>query len=323
MDAYLRPIEGLRRLDEQGEHALVQLSQPTCPERCRRVNKFPAFVRHVVQRLKILCPVMGRKRIAEVLSRAGLQLAATTVERFLKSSSKTNPVDPVNPVKNSKHKVVAARHPNHVWHVDLTAVPTSAGFWTSWLPFALPQVWPFCWWVAVVIDHFSRRVMGFAVFKRPPSSVQIRHFLGMAMKRDKANPRHIISDKGPQFNCKGYRRWCKRRKIQYRYGAVGKYGSIAIIERFIRSMKDESLRRILVPLQLNDMRQEIGVYATWYNEYRPHQSLNGRTPKDLYDGNDPPATLDIPNSELPKLELHVSYFAGWKHLPVIELQKAA
>jgi len=38
--------------------------------------------------------------------------------------------------------------------VDLTAVPIG-GFWTSWLPFALPQCWPFCWWVVVVIDHYS------------------------------------------------------------------------------------------------------------------------------------------------------------------------
>ena len=56
--------------------------------------------------------------------------------------------------------VVTARYPNHVWHVDLTVVPTGLGFWCSWLPLALPQRWPFCWWVAVVVDHFSRRAMG-------------------------------------------------------------------------------------------------------------------------------------------------------------------
>jgi hypothetical protein len=47
--------------------------------------------------------------------------------------------------------------------VDLTAVPIIAGFWAAWLPFTLPQRWPFWWWVAIVIDHFSRRVMGLAV----------------------------------------------------------------------------------------------------------------------------------------------------------------
>jgi hypothetical protein len=38
-----------------------------------------------------------------------------------------------------------------------SAVPTSAGFWTSWLPFSFAQSKPFCWWVAVVVDHWSRR----------------------------------------------------------------------------------------------------------------------------------------------------------------------
>lgn len=63
-----------------------------------------------------------------------------------------------------------AKYPNHVWHVDLTIVPTVSGFWTAWLPFALPQRWPFCWWLSVVIDHFSRRVMGVAVLRKQPSA---------------------------------------------------------------------------------------------------------------------------------------------------------
>jgi len=40
-------------------------------------------------------------------------------------------------------RAVTAKHPNHVWHVDLTFVPP-VGFWIPWLPLALPQVGPFC-----------------------------------------------------------------------------------------------------------------------------------------------------------------------------------
>jgi hypothetical protein len=32
------------------------------------------------------------------------------------------------------------------------------------------------------------------------------------------------------------------------------------------------------------MRQEIACYAHWYNEHRPHQSLDGATPLELYEG---------------------------------------
>ena len=45
-----------QRVDEQGPQALLQLRQP--------VNRFPDFVRYAVQRLKTLCPTMGKVKIA-------------------------------------------------------------------------------------------------------------------------------------------------------------------------------------------------------------------------------------------------------------------
>ena len=58
----------MRRLDESGPEALVQLPEP--------VNKFPDFVRYSVQQLKSLCPSMGKVKIAEMLARASLHLGA-------------------------------------------------------------------------------------------------------------------------------------------------------------------------------------------------------------------------------------------------------
>ena len=54
----------MKRLDEEGPDALVQLRQP--------VNKFPEFVRYIVQRLKRLCPTMGKVKIAQTLGPSGL-----------------------------------------------------------------------------------------------------------------------------------------------------------------------------------------------------------------------------------------------------------
>jgi len=130
------------------------------------------------------------------------------------------------------------------------------------MPFALPQRWPFCWWVAVVIDHFSRRAMGVTVFNKQPTAVQVRTFLGRLYA--KAKPKYIICDKGPQFWCDGFKAWCKRKHIRPRFGAIGKYGSIAVIERFIRTLKDEGTRRIVVPLRRRDMRTELPPrYFVW------------------------------------------------------------
>ena len=61
----------MRRLDEEGPDALVQMQQP--------VNRFPDFITYVVQKLKKLCPTMGKKKVAETLARAGFHLGTTTV----------------------------------------------------------------------------------------------------------------------------------------------------------------------------------------------------------------------------------------------------
>ncbi len=78
----LRPVtvaEWMKRVDEEGENALVQTPEP--------INRFPDFVRHIVCRLKVLCPTMGKKRIAETLAKAGLQLGVSTVGRTIAERS--------------------------------------------------------------------------------------------------------------------------------------------------------------------------------------------------------------------------------------------
>ena len=259
------------RLDEEGPDALVRLPEP--------VNRFPDFIRYVVKRLNILCPTLGKAKTAQILARAGLHLGPTTVRRMLQDSRWPEPRKAARAV----HRVVTARKPNHVWHVDLTTVPTALGFWASWVPFALPQVWPFCWWLAIAVDHFSRCVMGFAVYRALPSSAAIRRFLDSAFRRAGAWPDHLISDRGTQFIAKGFRRWCRRHAIRHRFGALGKYGSLAVIERGIRTTKNECTRRLsIVPYRLAAFEQELALYCSWHNTHRPHSWLKGATPDEIY-----------------------------------------
>ena len=106
-----------------------------------------------------------------------------------------------------KARVVTAKYPNHrlARGPDASCRPLP-GFWTSWLPFALPQCWPFCWWVAVAIDHFSRRAMGFAVFAKQPTSVAVRTFLGRAVGKAETTPKYLICDRGTPIRL----RWLSR-----------------------------------------------------------------------------------------------------------------
>jgi hypothetical protein len=72
-------------------------------------------------------------------------MGASTVRRMNRERS---PVPPVPPeAKGKPGRIVTARYPGHVYHADLTVVPTALGFWTSWFPFSLPHAGPFAGWV--------------------------------------------------------------------------------------------------------------------------------------------------------------------------------
>ena len=215
----------LMRLDEDGPSALVQTPEP--------VNRFPDLVAHLVRRLKVLCPAMGTARIAAVLSRAGLHLGRTTVRRMLKRRPRR--VAPAATVRSERR--IRSSRPNHIWLVDLTTVPTLAGFWIPWLPWSLPQRWPFCCWVAVGVDHFSRRSMGVRAFRGRPTAKAMSAFLAGMIRAAGQAPRHLITDRGREFTARSFRRGCRRAGIRQRFGAIGKHGSIALIERCIRTLK--------------------------------------------------------------------------------------
>lgn len=115
----------------------------------------------------------------------------------------------------------------------------------------------------------------------------MRAFLGRAIQQVRTVPRHLITDHGGQFVDFRFRQWCRRRGIRQRFGAVGKYGSVSVIERFIRTLKDECTRLLLVPYQRNSFRRELVHFVSWYNEDRPHTRLDVRTPNEVYFGKKP------------------------------------
>ena len=91
------------RLDEQAPAALLRLAEP--------VNKFPDFVRYLVQRLQTHCPLLGKVKIAQILARAGLHLAVSNVGRIRRQP----PVPEPTPIATTPAmRRVTAREPNHV-----------------------------------------------------------------------------------------------------------------------------------------------------------------------------------------------------------------
>ena len=268
-----------------------------------------------------------------VLALAALHLAVSTVGRMVKRPSATPPpsAGDVEPEANNAGivRTVTAKYPGHVWNVDLIdrTVSIGAGFWVPWIPGALAQVWPFCWWVGFILDHFSRRVVGFSVFGKEPTGEQLCDMLDRAVERVGRAPKYTVTDQGPQFSGR-YLQWCGRHGVKPRYGAVGENGSLAVMERFFLTLKTEAMQVIMVPFNLAAMRAEFVAFVHWYDAYRPHQSFGGRTPAEVYErlervDQGPGVSSTSPLASGGQLRLEVSYLGGKKHLPIVELRAAA
>lgn len=274
--------------------------EPTTP-----VNKFSDLVRYTAQRLKAFSPRLGKTKIAEMLCRAGVQISPTTVGRILR-----DPEPPPEPeLTTAKRSYRTRAKPGDTWHVDLTAVPSmGVGFWIPWFPYALPQRWPFCWWVAAIVDGCSRKVLGLELFSGKPGALAIRDFLEEA-RRQVGDPKRLITDQERMFTSKAVAKWCRRHGVRQRLGKVGEKGSLAIIERFFLSLKNECTRRIWVPASRKRLLRELVIYAEWFNDHRPHSSLEGQTPSEVFAGVDS-VTPD-------QGKLLIVPFRGRRHLPVL------
>jgi hypothetical protein len=123
--------------------------------------------------------------------------------------------------------------------------------------------------------------------------------LDRAVERTGSAPKYTVTDQGSQFRTE-YRGWCKRHGVKPRFGAIGKHGSIAVTERAIRSIKDEGIRPTNVPLGLAAMCRLVALYACWYNTWRPHTSLGGAAPVEIYLGR-------TPAHEKPRIEPRARY----------------
>jgi hypothetical protein len=90
-------------------------------------------------------------------------------------------------------------------------------------------------------------------------------------------------------------------------------------------------------------RRELDLIAEWYNEHRPHETLAGRTPNEVYHRRFPAnrKPRHEPRSRWPRgspcatpwaltrgragarLQLEVTFHAGRKHLPIVALKRVA
>jgi hypothetical protein len=191
--------------------------------------------------------------------------------------------------------------------------------------------------------HSLAQGLGVTAFNTQPDCRAVCGFLGRTSSKAKKAPRYIVCDRGSQFDCPAFRKWCSKKGIQHpRYGAVGKSGSIAVVERTILTIKCSLAGLLLVPYRRESFLRELNQIVEWYNLFWPHTWLGGKTPNEVYFGAFPanrrprfetrsrwprgspcarPWAL-VRGSPGAKLTLHVSFHAGQRHLPIVTLKRA-
>ena len=89
-----------------------------------------------------------------------------------------------------------------------------------------------------------------------------------------------MSDQGTQFTAGIFERALGT--IPHRFGAVGHSGSIALIERFWKTLKDSLRLPFFRPLTLTDLQERLAYAVFHYGFYRPHTGLHAMTPAEAF-----------------------------------------
>ena len=152
--------------------------------------------------------------------------------------------------------------PNTVWCTDVTYI------WTG-------DEWTY---LAVVLDLFARRPVGWALSNSPDSALTIKA-LNMAYVA-RGRPRNLMlhSDQGCHFTSKAYRKQLKRYGIKHSMSRRGNCWDNAPMERFFRSLKSEWMPKKGWPDSLSAKHAINNYILRYYNCVRPHQHNDGLTP---------------------------------------------
>jgi len=243
----------------------IEDEKPSAPA----ANKTPVEIASLVWEITKANLSWGRIRVANQLKLLNIFLSASTVRNILQrpkpSNAPTSATTPGKTEEKPEARCIPAWYPNHVWSIDTTKV-RCWGLWTIQ--------------VLVAIDHFSRKVVC-AFPLEGPNAGWIIEALEQALRKHGA-PKHIISDQAPVFTGGAFAELLDQWNIKPRFGAVGKSGSIAVTERVIKTLKYEWLRCVPIIKGFDHLASLCREFENWYNAWRPHMTLEGLRPNDLY-----------------------------------------
>jgi len=214
----------------------------------------------------------GRPRLADDVRDAGIQTSGKRLARLMRERQihgasrrkgfKTTVRDrDARPAPDLVDRNFSADAPDKLWVADITYVPTWSGFL----------------FLAVVLDVFSRRVVGWAMATHLRTELVLDAFeMAIHQRKPKAVIHH--SDQGCQYTSIAFGKRCQEAGVRPSMGSVGDCFDNAMCESFNATLECE----LLVTRRFKNQREAaLAVFdfiEGWYNPHRRHTSIGNISP---------------------------------------------
>ena len=215
----------------------------------------------------------GMPRIRAELAEQGLRVGGKRIARLMRAAElrgvskrrgftvTTQRDDKQRPAPDLVKREFKAAGPNQLWVADMTYVPTWAGFI----------------YLAVVVDVWSRRVVGWSIGERMTADLVLAA-LNMALAQRK--PREVIhhSDQGSQYTSIAFGSRCEEMGVRPSMGSVGDAYDNAMAESFFATLECELLDRRSFKTKTEARTALFSYIEGWYNPRRRHSGLGYLSP---------------------------------------------
>jgi len=251
---------------------LLKVARSTLYYRPAAVSGDDLAVMRRLDELYLATPFYGARRMVAVLRREGWAVNRKRVRRLMRIMGLAAIYQKPNTSRrHPEHRVypyllrgMVIDRPNQVWCADITYIPMARGFA----------------YLVAVMDWFSRRVLAWRLSITMETAFCIEA-LQAAMDRH-GQPELFNTDQGVQFTSAEFIDELATRGVRISMDGKGRFLDNIFIERLWRSLKYEEVF-IKAYGSVPEARLGIGGWLGFYNDERPHQALEYRTPREVYE----------------------------------------
>lgn len=224
----------------------------------------PELIRAILE-IKDEHPYYGTPRVLAKLRREGHMVNGKKIARLLIDLNLTVPrKKQTQPTYLPPRSALPdATHPDQIWAIDFVHDYLKNGESFRCL---------------TAIDIFSREVPNIFASKSMAGYLPV-NFLE-SLKASRKLPEHLIVDNGPEFVSQPFVEWCEKNNITLHFIDPGKPVQNAYIESFNGKFRQEFLSRNKFD-SISALQNNIRNWTKFYNEERPHSSLDYMTPKEF------------------------------------------